>query len=408
MVSKRHPRGPRLTCVLTFAVACVLSPGSSADALLTVLDQSDVDITGAFAISSFLAADDLNFPTTSRLDTVTAWVADGAANDNGVLDGFSGSLSWGIYSDASEGGPAALLFSGVDTTPQLVDTGLQTDDGADIFRVRIDLDGRPFVSPGISWLVIHEGPWGSPIDGSPIYWLTSAAVRGSGAYVTANETNPSPAEWFLSNFDPAFVVECDLYDWFEGAVHTQSGGNISSYVSASDFFIAGSRRINSLDAWLGDAGPENGQLDFFSGALSWAIYTNVAGEPGTLVASGVDTSPALTDSGFNFTSGGDIVRARIELTPAPTLASGTWWLALHEGPWGSAADGSNVYWVMHPQIFLSSSRQTETETNPGSWYELFANNDLAFVLFDDAIFASGFDAGVTCAWSAEVGGAGCP
>ncbi|MDQ1349280.1 MAG: hypothetical protein QG573_2659 [Acidobacteriota bacterium] len=392
---------------LAFAYVCALACGTApSSALLTVQDQSDPDLSAQFAISSFLAADDLNFPVSSRIDTVTVWITDNVANDNGVLDGFSGSLSWAVYSDVS--GPSGALNTGIDVTPLLEDTGLQTTSGSDVFRVRIDLDGRPIVGPARVWLVIHEGPWGSPTDGSGIYWLASASTAGSTAYVTANETNPAPNEWFLSNYDAAFVVESDPHDWFQGFIHTQSGGNISSYISASDFFLATPRRIDSLDAWLGDVGPENGQLDFFSGTLSWAIYSDASGDPGTLVASGTDSTPSLLDSGLNFNSGGDIVRVRIELSPAPNLAAGTWWLALHEGAWGSASDGSNVSWVMYPSTFNSTSRQAEDETNPGSWYELFSAHDLAFVLFDDSIFASGFDAGVTCAWSAATGGPTCP
>ena len=44
-----------------------------------------------------------------------------------------------------------------------------TASGRDVFRVRIDLDGRPIVGPGRVWLVVHEGAWASPGDGTSIY-----------------------------------------------------------------------------------------------------------------------------------------------------------------------------------------------------------------------------------------------
>jgi hypothetical protein len=402
MISRRTGLGLAVAC----ALACGATFATPALAVSTVQDQSDVDLSAAFAISSFLAIDDLNFPVNSRIDTVTVWLTDSAANDNGVLDGFNGYVSWALYSDSS--GPSAFMSSGLDQTPELVDTGLQTASGSDVFRLRFDLDGRPIVGPGRVWLAIHEGLWGSPTDGTPIYWLASSSVAGSAAYVTANEVNPAPGEWFLALADAAFVVESDPHDWYEGFIDTQSGGNISSYVSATDFYLQNPRTIGSLDAWIGDSGPENGHLDNFSGSLSWAIYSDSAGNPGTLVASGHDATPQLLDSYLNFNSGGDIVRVRIELEPRPSLSAGTWWLALHEGSWGSADDGSGVYWLMSPAVLFSPSRQAEDETSPGSWYELFATRDLAFVLFNDSIFASGFDAGTTCAWSAAVGGATCP
>ncbi len=258
--------------------------------------------------------------------------------------------------------------------------------------------------------MIHEGAWGSPIDGSPIYWLTSATTAGSAAYVTGNETNPTPAEWFLALYDAAFVVESDPYDWFQGVIDLGNTGNISHFVCASDFVLQSPRRIDSLDAWIADLGPENGQLDGFSGTLSWAIYSDAAGFPAGLVASGKDATAQVFDADLPPALGGDIARIRIELRPGPTLPAGTWWLALHEGDWGSAGDGSAVRWVGEP-LLHSTARQAADETNPGSWYEQDQDRDLAFVLFDDAIFASGFDAGVTCAWSAVsggVGGATCP
>ncbi|PMW08944.1 hypothetical protein C1X53_33560, partial [Pseudomonas sp. GW456-E6] len=72
------------------------------------------------------------------LATITASFTD-AGPDNGVLEGFSGTLSWGIYSSVG-GAPGTLLFSGSDSTPQMVDTGLSyTGTGDDIVRATIDL-----------------------------------------------------------------------------------------------------------------------------------------------------------------------------------------------------------------------------------------------------------------------------
>ena len=80
------------------ALGAIGGIGAPALALTTIQDQSDVDLTSAFGISTSLAADDLHFPVTSRLDTVTVWLSDIVANDNGQLDGFSGTLSRAIFS----------------------------------------------------------------------------------------------------------------------------------------------------------------------------------------------------------------------------------------------------------------------------------------------------------------------
>lgn len=394
--------------VLVAALAMGSSPGASAFALSTVQDQSDLDLSTAFVISGFLAADDLNFPVNSRIDTVTVWLTDTVVNNNGILDGFSGSLSWAIYTD-TDPGPGYLAYSGTDTTPELIDTGLQSTAGYDVFRVRIDLDGRPIVGPGRVYLAIHEGAWGSPGDGSSIYWLCSASAAGSNAWVTGVEVNPQPADWLVSNYDAALVVESDPHLWYGGYLDASNGGNITSAVSASDFYLGAAATIGSIDTWIGDAGPNNGVFDGFNGTLSWALYSDSAGDPGTLIASGSDTTPKVLDSGLDMIGDRDVARVRIELRPRPTLAAGTWWLVLHEGAWGSPGDaGSNIFWSRSSSLLYSTSRYSFDETNPGSWSELFSDADLAFVLFNDSIFASGFDSGGTCAWSAVVGGATCP
>ncbi len=51
--------------------------------------------------------------------------------------------------------------------------------------------------------------------------------------------------------------------------------------------------------------------------------------------------------------------------------------------------------------------KAEDETSPGGWVAQ-VGKDFAFVLFEDELFASDFEAGVTCAWSSVPGGSTCP
>ena len=378
---------------------------TSLGAVSTVQDQSDVDLASRFVISSFLAADDVGLSDALRVATITVWLTDNVANDNGQLDGFSGALSWAFLADDS-GAPGVVFASGLDATPEIVDTGLQTSDGHDVLRVRIDVGDGPF-GEGTAWLAIHEGPWGSPTDGTSIHWLAAVSTGGSNAYVTADEADPDPGEWVVSLHDAAFVLESDPLVVHAGGLDVSLGASVSNAVSAADFTLSTPTRLTSADVWLGDQGPENGHLDAFSGTLSWAIYTDSGGDPGTPLASGTETAPILEDSFVNFTGSGDIVRARIRLNGGPLVPAGTWWLVIHEGTWLSPGDGSNVYWVKNNLGLFQHSRISDSETNPGSWSDLFASG-LAFALFDDSLFASGFDAGVDCAWSGGAGGSSCP
>ncbi|MEO8276600.1 MAG: hypothetical protein ABI639_10285 [Thermoanaerobaculia bacterium] len=371
-------------------------------ALSLVQDQSDLDSTSTFNISGFLPAEDLNFPVRTRIDTLTVWLTDNVANDNGVLDGFSGKLSWALFGDSgAPGGPGILLRSGTDTTPTLSDSGLQSSSGHDIVRAQIDFDGRTAVGPGRVWLVIHEGAWGSVDDGSTIYCLESLTVRGLSGRMTVNQANPSPGDWFVAIHDTALVVEGDPSDWYEDVDVGGEAIGISSFVSADDFFLPATTTLDSLDVWLTDNLTPNGQLNNYSGTLSWGLFSDGGGEPGTLVASGMDVNVGALNV-LPSASLGDIGRVRIQLRPRPTLASGTWWLALHEGGWGTTGDGSQVYWMQGVGLHISQALLAAAATEPNCGQGFTSPGDTSFVLFQDSIFASGFDAGTTCAWSSTV------
>src|SRR5690606_4449980 len=52
----------------------------------------------------------------------------------------------------------------------------------------------------------------------------------------------------------------------------------------------------------------------------------------------------LTDSGNN-QGAFDVVQADLALSGGDVLAAGTYFLALHEGAWGSPSDGTAVWWA---------------------------------------------------------------
>jgi hypothetical protein len=109
--------------------------------------------------------------------------------------------------------------------------------------------------------------------------------------------------------------------------------------------------LSGFTAWLSDnVADDDGVLDSFSGTLGWAIYSDNAGQPGTLLASGQDTAPTLTDTGVQDASGCDIVRVDAGFPSAVVLPAGRYWLALHEGNWGSPSDGSIVWWQYANQV----------------------------------------------------------
>ena len=358
-------------------------------------DQTDFSPANSNRITSNVTAADFIITTTARLDAADVWLSDDILNDNGALDSFSGLLSWAIYSN-SAGNPGTLLFSGRDSTVGRADTGLQDAFGYDIVRARFEFDGRVVLTPGTYWLALHEGAWGSPSDGSELWWQIHSSIVGSPARYSVDES--TPGSWLPGVGDSAFALYGGPLGWQQAAVTGGGAGtNVSDGITANDFTLAAGAHLGSLDAWIIDAGGfDNGFGDSFSEVLSWAVYTNSAGAPGTVIATGSDSTPQIEDSGLESGSG-DLLRVRIELRPSLTLGPGTYWLALHEGPWLSVYDGSDLFWADSTVPLGVGQWYDADESSPGPWDNQLPYES-AFVLFDDPIFSSGFERGSTLAW----------
>jgi hypothetical protein len=187
-----------------------------------------------------------------------------------------------------------------------------------------------------------------------------------------------------------------------------SGLPISSSLAAADFTLSEARTVSAVDVFLYD-GVTNGTFDGFGGTLSWAIYSQTSGLPGTIVATGADAAVAIGETDEVDFFGSDLVRARIDLSPPPALEQGTYWLALHEGVWGSEGDGTTIFWhLREPKVGAPVASATD-EVGGTGWVAGSPDNDydLSFVLFESPIFALGFEAGTACAWHAQVAGL-CP
>lgn len=374
----------------------------------TLYDQSNLSLTSGSPITSNVFANDFLLPIVSRIDTVTVWLVSPSVAplpEGNDVPGFFGSIGWAVY-NTFDGAPGDLLYSGVDFAPELTDTGLLSD-GFPVYRARIHLDGRPGLV-GRNWIALREGPWGlPPADPSPLFWLAAASEVGESSYVSNDTEIPT---WAPSVGDHALVVEGDPGHWYQQHFAKSLGENISTQVVAVDFALQNETRLGSLDIWLADnAAGNDGVLGSFDGTLSWAIYANGSGAPtGSPLFSGHDSSPTLADTGIQDDFSADLVRARIELEGRPLLPAGTYWLALHEGTWLQPYDGDPI-WLQPSSggVVNATPVKSDAETAPASWVAL-TGKEFAFVLFEDELFASGFEAGVACAWSGVSGATLCP
>lgn len=173
--------------------------------------------------------------------------------------------------------------------------------------------------------------------------------------------------------------------WDQGTFGAGSSSNLSSRILANDFTLTSAAQLTSIRVWMSDgAANNNGILDNFGGTLSFAIYTNNSGAPGTLIysssASVAGGTLTLTDSGANESGSYDIVRADLSVAGGQTLAAGSYFVVLREGAWGSPSDDSAVWWNTSTAGTVGASgHASPTLDGTGIWSPVGA--DFAMQLF---------------------------
>jgi len=389
---------------------CCTTTAFAADLLLW--DQSDVVVpSGVAPLMSFAVADDFTVPgvlAAYRLVFADVWMQDDMELPvDGTLTGFNGTVGWAIYAQAF-GEPSTLVAAGSDTTAALLGPTVPACCW-DTQRVRFHFDPPVTVTSGAYWLAIREGAWGTPADANPVYASASAQPRGYG-------TMTAPLGGVPTSFSPgggsdlAYVVYGKAFPWSQEPYDSLAAGSpVTSAVAANDFTLTEPFTPSRAQVVLadGDATPD-GVVDSLGSTLGWGLYADGSGGPGALLYSGT-SGPPLTQTilGGNVTVG-DYASVGLDLSRVGTLAAGTYWLAVREGPWGTgAADATEVYWLIAERA--GSPRCASTSlVSPGSWFSS-DSLDLAFSLSAaDVVFASSFEAGVTCAWTLTTGGSTCP
>ncbi len=382
-----------LACALVVALPAALTAAAG-----TAADRSFfVDILQG-QVANAIGADDFTIATPTYLLAADVWLSDQQVNDNGILDGFSGALNWAVYTSAGAT-PGTQILAGRGIALVATETGVQTQNANDMIRMHFDLEPPVALQPGTYWFALHEGPWGTT-DGTALDWLAEAADAGAAGVSAANV--PTPASWSAA-VDRAFVLYggAFLSNSFEPAVYNANSFGVSDEVRADDFLTGGVVRLSAADVWMADdVFNDNGLLDSFSGTLGWAIYDDQSVLPGSLVASGSDAQPRVVDTGFQDPFDGDIGHIRIRFGGAGgvQLPALTWhWFALHEGTWGSGSDGSPICWLQASAVQGTGSVSALPTPSPSGWTT--SAIDTAWALFDDVIFASGFEGQTACAWS---------
>ena len=156
---------------------------------------------------------------------------------------------------------------------------------------------------------------------------------------------------------------------------------ISSAVTANDFTLAVQKTLTAFTFWASVDTNQTIAANFV-GTIGWAIFDDAGTKPGNLLFSGQDSTIAITATGLFNLAGGEIVKMDADFIGGVTLAAGNYWLALHEGNWGSTFDASEIFWQRTTNIFADPIVIDINETNPTNW-NLTSNFDGAFVLFEE-------------------------
>jgi hypothetical protein len=182
-----------------------------------------------------------------------------------------------------------------------------------------------------------------------------------------------------------------LYD--NGAADSMWGQEMAAYLPAEDFTFASPQTVAHVrfwaveatgykDKWLGFTAPDPG---VYNGSIVWQIYSNGAGQPGTVLASGTATpTPAFDhDTVTDFLSWGITYQFDFNIDPVD-LPAGTYWLALHNGPM-TTQDISNFYWESSGTggVMAYAKANTPSDGTWGAW-QIYAAKDasLAFQLYN--------------------------
>ncbi|MEO8372447.1 MAG: PEP-CTERM sorting domain-containing protein [Candidatus Solibacter sp.] len=116
----------------------------------------------------------------------------------------------------------------------------------------------------------------------------------------------------------------------------QSGASdLNAFIEGDDFVVAGpSAQVTQIKFWALQFTPAD-----FSGTMDWAFYSDASGFPGSSISSGNAAATGVA-TGFNVFG---LDEFAYTLNINATLGTGTYWLALHNGPSNTIPNGS-FYW----------------------------------------------------------------
>lgn len=145
---------------------------------------------GGATITFASQADDLVVGSSLTFNRIRLWAIDD--NLPGLLNTFSGTLSWFFYEDAGGFPAASIVASGSSSNVAVIDTGvlILNSPGYELAQLEFDIPSTTLAT-GTYWLRLKENGPAVPDDGTAIYWVFADGVTGFPSVGSSNEVNPT-------------------------------------------------------------------------------------------------------------------------------------------------------------------------------------------------------------------------
>ncbi len=147
-----------------------------------------------------------------------------------------------------------------------------------------------------------------------------------------------------------------------GAPNAVSGNDATAWVQTEDFQIAGGATITGATVYLAGF---NG-IGNFDGSLSYSIFSNNGGAPGSVLSSGNALNLVIADTGGAWCCGGNAFAFNFDINPFAALANVTYWFGIHAS---TNFDRDDIYWVST----AANGTSTGFESSGGTFNNWFGN-----------------------------------
>jgi hypothetical protein len=148
----------------------------------------------------------------------------------------------------------------------------------------------------------------------------------------------------------AASAQAVVYD--NGPPNGVDGNEMTNWIQAEDFSFGATTAFDGVRFWSAERGS------FVPSTVDWWIFTDAAGQPGTILGSG-NASLTRTASGGLCISGFSCYQNEFSVG-GTSLGAGTYWLGLHAGPDYSAR--LEMYWADTDPNATNSGNESYTGT----------------------------------------------